>query len=107
MDDSGILSKLNIETIEKRAYINGIYTEGTRGNVISKTLSFDGRRFDGIAACDEIDVDKAVANSGLEPDAKEEEKIKKAKEFYASHEKEGSIASKVNLVDKYNRRNEV
>ena len=31
----------------------------------------------------------------------------KAKEFYASHEKEGSIASKVNLVDKYNRRNEV
>jgi len=55
-----VLSKLNIETIEKRAYINGIYTEGTRGNVISKTLSFDGRRFDGIAACDEIDVDKAV-----------------------------------------------
>ena len=31
----------------------------------------------------------------------------KAKEYYASHKKEGSIASKATLVDQYNRRNEV
>ena len=49
---------------------------------------------------------KAVSLSNLS-DKEKEEKIAKAKEFYASHEKEGSIASKVNLVDKYNRRNEV
>lgn len=49
---------------------------------------------------------KAASASGLSTKEKEE-KIAKAKEFYASHEKEGSIASKVNLVDKYNKRNEV
>ncbi len=40
-------------------------------------------------------------------DKEREEKIAKAKDFYASHQKEGSIASKVNLVDQYNKRNEV
>ena len=39
-------------------------------------------------------------------DKEKEEKIAKAKEFYASHQKEGSIASKAALVDQYNRRNE-
>ncbi len=40
-------------------------------------------------------------------DKEKEEKIAKAKEFYATHKKEGSIASKAALVDQYNRRNEV
>ena len=39
-------------------------------------------------------------------DKEREEKIAKAKEFYAAHQKEGSIAAKANLVDQYNRRNE-
>ena len=56
-----VLSRLKIEEIEKRAYINGQYTESTSGEVISKTLSFDGRELEGIAACDKADIDKAVA----------------------------------------------
>ena len=50
---------------------------------------------------------KEAGSSSSLSDKEREEKIAKAKEFYASHQKEGSIASKVNLVDKYNKRNEV
>lgn len=46
------------------------------------------------------------SSSGLSAKEKEE-KIAKAKEFYASHKKEGSISAKANLVEQYNRRNEV
>ena len=45
-------------------------------------------------------------SSGL-TDEEKEKKIAQAKEFYATHKKEGSIASKAALVDQYNRRNEV
>ena len=50
----------------------------------------------------------SVSSSASSLSQKEkEEKIARAKEFYASHGREGSIASKVNLVDQYNRNNEV
>ncbi len=58
-----MLNKLNIYQIEKRAYINGEYVDASDGKVISKTLSFDGREFSGIAACSKEDVDKAVASA--------------------------------------------
>ena len=56
-----VLGKLNIDEIEKRAFVNGEYIDAISGAVISKTLSFDGRKFEGIAACGKADVDIAVA----------------------------------------------
>ena len=69
----------------------------------------ESRKKQGLSYGDKIKkaaVTKADNYSSLS-DKEREEKIAKAKEFYASHQKEGSIASKVNLVDQYNKRNEV
>lgn len=46
--------------IEKRAFINGEYTDSVSGEVVSKASSFNGMDLSGIAACNEVDVDKAV-----------------------------------------------
>lgn len=47
-------------TIEKRAFINGDYTEGEDKAVMKKYSSYDGRDLSGITACRKKDVDKAV-----------------------------------------------
>jgi len=86
LDLDSIIAK-NKEKYEKEQKKKGL----SYGNQMKKAASVSSRD---------------VSTSSLS-DKEKEEKIKKAKEFYASHEKEGSIASKVNLVDKYNRRNEV
>lgn len=46
--------------IEKRAFINGEYVNSLSGSVISKKSSFNDMDLSGIAACDEVDVDRAV-----------------------------------------------
>ncbi len=49
--------------------------------------------------------DKANYSSNLSEKEKEE-KIEKAKEFYATHSKPGSISEKLKMVDEYNKNNE-
>ncbi|MCR5082994.1 MAG: aldehyde dehydrogenase family protein [Parasporobacterium sp.] len=56
-----VRNKLDETKIEKRAYINGEYVWAESGEVIKKTSSIDGSDLSGIAACDEADVNKAVA----------------------------------------------
>ena len=46
--------------IEKRAFINGRYVTAHSGSVMSKEISADGSILEGIAACDEKDIDAAV-----------------------------------------------
>ncbi len=63
-----VRGKLDISKIEKRAYICGEYVWAESGKVIEKSSSIDGSDLSGIAACDEIDVEKAVraANEAFE-----------------------------------------
>ena len=82
MDLDALLEK-NKEKYEKSQKKNGL----SYGNQMKKTASF-------------------VKSSSM-TDKEKEEKIAKAKEFYATHEREGSIASRAALVNKYNRKNEV
>lgn len=56
-----VMGKINVEKIEKRAFINGKYVDATGGKTFEKVLSFDGKTvLSGIACCDENDVDIAV-----------------------------------------------
>ncbi len=84
MDLDSLIEK-NKEKYEKEQKKKGL----SYGNEMKKTASISSR-----------------ASSNM-TDKEKEEKIAKAKEYYASHKKEGSIASKATLVDQYNRRNEV
>lgn len=56
-----VREKLNHLRIEKRAYIDGEFVDATSGKVMQKVSSIDGGIIDGIAECDEADIDKAVA----------------------------------------------
>ncbi len=84
MDLDSLIEK-NKEKYEKEQKKKGL----SYGNEMKKTASISSR-----------------ASSNM-TDKEKEEKIAKAKDYYASHKKEGSIASKATLVDQYNRRNEV
>lgn len=84
MDLDSLIEK-NKEKYEKEQKKKGL----SYGNEMKKTASISSR-----------------ASSNM-TDKEKEEKLAKAKEYYASHKKEGSIASKATLVDQYNRRNEV
>lgn len=84
MDLEALLKK-NKEKYEKAQKKNGL----SYGNDMKKAASISSK------------------SSSILTDEEREEKIAKAKEFYATHKKEGSIASKAALVDQYNRRNEV
>ena len=85
MDLDALIEK-NKEKYEKSQKKKGL----TYGNQMRKTAS-----------------PSAGSLSSSLTDKEKEEKIAKAKEFYATHKREGSIASKAALVDKYNRKNEV
>lgn len=56
-----IKERLDISKIEKRAFIDGKYLWAKNGKIINKTSSVDETDLSGIAACDEIDVNEAVA----------------------------------------------
>lgn len=66
-----VFNKLDTNTIERRAFIGGIYTDASDGNTVVKTLSFDGKTSLEISMCNEKDIDKAVEcalkafNSGI------------------------------------------
>lgn len=56
-----VRDRLDVARIEKRAYINGEYVNAVSGEVMTKTLSFDGvTELSGIASCGKEDTDKAV-----------------------------------------------
>lgn len=60
-----IETKLQNLNIEKRAFINGTYTEAVDKKTISKKSSIDGRDISGLSACNSKDIDFAV-KAGLE-----------------------------------------
>ncbi len=55
-----VRKKLENLNIEKRAYINGEFVEAENRKTIEKISSIDGLIISGIAACDDVDVNKAV-----------------------------------------------
>ena len=56
-----VREKINRLQIEKRAYIDGKFVDAASGKVMQKISSIDGEIISGIAECDAVDVDKAVA----------------------------------------------
>ena len=86
MDLDALIEK-NKEKLEKSQKKQGL----SRGNEMKKMTSVSS---------------KSSSASGMSQEEKEK-KIAAAKAFYASHKNEGSIASKIDLVEQYNRRNEV
>jgi len=58
---SGVGEKIDSLFIEKRAFIDGCYVAAVNGDVISKVSPVDGRDLTGVAACDQEDVNFAVA----------------------------------------------
>lgn len=55
-----VRDRLDIISIEKRAFIGGKYVPAKSGEVIKKYTSYDGKLIDGIASCGEEDVNEAV-----------------------------------------------
>lgn len=55
------MKKIDVNKIEKRAFINGKYVEAIKNKIIYKNSSIDGSDLSGLSSCDEEDVDLAVS----------------------------------------------
>lgn len=60
-----IMKRIDVDKIEKRAFINGKYVQAVNGEIIHKKSSIDGSDLSGLCACDEKDVDLAVKTAKL------------------------------------------
>ena len=58
-----VKKKLENLNIEKRAYINGKFVDSFNGKVMHKISSIDSTLIEGIAECDEVDVNCAVESA--------------------------------------------
>ncbi|MCU7835953.1 MAG: aldehyde dehydrogenase family protein [gamma proteobacterium symbiont of Taylorina sp.] len=61
MNINNIINKINALEIEKRSFINGEYVNSIDMNIINKVSPVDGRDLSGLSACNQGDVNIAVA----------------------------------------------
>lgn len=54
------MKEIHVSDIEKRAFINGVYSAALSGAVINKVSPINGEDLTGISACDKQDIDRAV-----------------------------------------------